>query len=110
MTDLGPLKDIPIACTLMPSSGREQLARWRRFDDEYGLSRESDGDGLVIRYAKVPDSTVRLRELVAGESQCCSFVEWEIDESRDDLRLVVRGAPDALAALNVESWSGEGRR
>ena len=101
MTDLGPLREIPIACTLTPSSGREQLASWRRFDDEYGLSRETTDGELVVHYRKAPDSIERLHRLVAGESQCCSFAEWSVDESAHDLRLVVRGTPDALAALNV---------
>src|SRR5690606_16462266 len=56
---------------------------------------------LLIHYEKTDDSTRRLRELVATESECCSFVGWEIDDSHADLRLVVSGMPEQLAALNV---------
>ncbi|SKF62535.1 Uncharacterised protein [Mycobacteroides abscessus subsp. abscessus] len=54
-----------------------------------------------MRYAKISDSVQRLRDLVATESACCSFVGWEIDEDHADLRLVVSGASEQLAALNV---------
>ena len=35
------------------------------------------------------------------ESRCCSFVSWQIDSTHRDLRLVVTGADDALAALRI---------
>lgn len=56
---------------------------------------------LTIHYAKLDDSTRRLRELVAAESTCCAFVDWSIDENHADLRLIVTGTPEQLAALNV---------
>ena len=56
----------------------------------------------VIELAKVEDSIARLRGLVEAESSCCSFVDWRIEEQHSDLRLVVTGSPQQLAALNEE--------
>lgn len=101
MTNLGPLNGLPIACTLTPAAGKEQLERWRVFDEDYALDIERTDTRLTIHYAKVEDSITRLRELVAAESTCCTFVDWRIEEHHSDLRLVVTGSPEQLAALNV---------
>lgn len=39
MTDSGPLNSLPIACTLTPSAGTEQIERWRAFDGVGTLSQ-----------------------------------------------------------------------
>ena len=101
MTRIGPLNEVPIACTLTPSAGRQQVERWCAFDDAYLLDVEHGESRLAVRYARTEDSVQQLRELVAVESACCSFVEWDIDESQDELRLVVTGTPEQLAALNI---------
>lgn len=98
---IGPLNGLPIACTLTPGAGKEQLERWRAFDEDYALDIERSDTRLTIHYAKVEDSITQLRELVAAEKSCCSFVDWAIDREHADLRLIVTGTPDQLAALNV---------
>lgn len=101
MTHIGPLNELPIACTLTPEAGKAQLQKWRAFDADYALGTDRTNTQLVVRYAKVDDSIARLHELVATESSCCSFVDWAIDHDGADLRLVVTGTADQLAALNV---------
>ena len=98
---VGPLGGVPIACALTPGAGKEQLAWWRSFDDEHLLEVERAETRLVVHYAKTDDSAQRLRNLVAVESDCCSFVDWEIDDDHADLRLVVTGTAGQLAALSV---------
>ena len=101
MTHIGPLNGLPIACTLTPTDGKAQVENWQRFDDEYALETERTDTRLTIHYAKLDDSVRRLRELVDAESTCCAFVDWNIDDSHSDLRLIVTGTPEQLAALNV---------
>ncbi|NLE80547.1 MAG: hypothetical protein GX610_13355 [Rhodococcus sp.] len=101
MTHIGPLNALPIACTLGPNVGREQVERWRDFDGEYAVGIERTDTQLVVHYRKVEESVQRLRQLVATESDCCSFVDWAIDNTHDDLRLIVTGTPGQLAALHV---------
>ncbi len=98
---VGPLGGLPIACALTPGTGKEQLVRWRSFDDEHLLKVERGETRLVVHYAKTDDSAQRLRDLVAIENDCCSFVDWEIDDGPADLRLIVTGTADQLAALSV---------
>lgn len=98
----GPFQDVPIACTL-PSiaEAKVQVERWQAFDADYALSSEHKDAELIVHYAKVDDSISRLRDLVSVERQCCAFVQWSIDESGNDLRLIARDTPAQLSALNV---------
>lgn len=98
----GPFRDVPIACTLPTiAEAKAQVERWQAFDADYALSSERSDSALIIHYAKVNDSISRLRDLVEVEQRCCAFVEWGIDESGNDLRLIARGSEEQLAALNV---------
>lgn len=101
MTHIGPLNGLPIACTLTPAAGQAQVEKWRSFNGEYALQTERTDSHLTVHYAKLDDSKRRLRELVAVESTCCAFVDWTIDETHPDLRLVVTGSPEQLAELDV---------
>lgn len=104
MSNIGPLNQPPIACTLPTlDAAKEQVGKWRAFDADYALEQERTETSLTIHYAKVEDSVRRLRELVAVERDCCAFVDWAIDETHHDLRLIVTGTPFELSALNVGS-------
>jgi hypothetical protein len=101
VSGIGPLKALPLACTLTPSAGQAQVERWHAFDVEYALGRERTHTSLIIRYTRTDNSAARLRELVAVESTCCAFVSWTINGAGDDLRLAVTGSPEQLDALNI---------
>lgn len=98
---IGPLNQVPLACTLTPDAGREQVQRWRRFDREHALRREPAPTTLTVHYARTPDAVEKLRELVEAESACCSFVDWRIEDDGTQLRLIVSGTPDQLGALSI---------
>lgn len=98
---IGPLGDVPIACTLTPSAGKDQVERWKAFDDHHLLNVERTETMLVVHYAKTEESSRRLRELVAVESACCSFVDWSVEAEHEDLRLKVTGTSEQLAAFSI---------
>jgi hypothetical protein len=41
----------------------------------------------------------KLGELVAAERECCGFVDWELQNRGDELRLIVRGDPEGVSAM-----------
>lgn len=96
--DAGRISDVPLPPV---AEAKVQVQRWQAFDADYALSSERTDSELIIHYAKVDDSISRLKDLVEVEQRCCAFVEWSIDESGNDLRLIARGSEDQLAALNV---------
>src|SRR5699024_11068346 len=101
MMPTNPLDKLLIACAFTPGAGKDQIERWRAFDDEYALGVERTETRVVVRYARTYESVQRLRELVAVESLCCSFVDWGVEDDRERLLLVVTGSAEQLAALDL---------
>lgn len=102
MTHVGPFNGLPIACTLPTLAAvKQQVENWHAFEADYALGVDRTETRLTIHYAKVEDSIDRLRDLVAIEEDCCAFVDWSIDDSHQDLRLVVTGTAFQLAGVNV---------
>jgi len=102
MTHNGPFNEAPIACTLPTiAEAKAQVEKWQAFDADYAQSSERTDTQLTVHYAKVEDSILRLRDLVAVEPRCCAFVDWSTEESDEELRLIARGTSDQLAALNI---------
>lgn len=54
---------------------------------------------LTMRFRTSIDLSTKLRELVADESECCGFVDWEPQDRGDELRPIVRGNPEGVLAI-----------
>ena len=85
---------LPIVCTFAPGPGRQQIERWRALGVECT-------ETSVVDHARTDDPARRLRELVAIESSCCSFVDWRVEDEQEHQRLIINGTPEQLAALDV---------
>lgn len=92
---------LPIACSLSAAEGKAQLDKWRAFDEAHLIATEELPGAYVATYTRDADTERTLRALVATESSCCSFADWSVEASGTDLQLIVRGSPDALAALSI---------
>jgi hypothetical protein len=58
---------------------------------------ERRGLTLDLRYA--PEAAVRVRQLVEQEGACCAFLQFELHESADEVRLLVTAPPAAAEAV-----------
>jgi hypothetical protein len=90
----------PIACTLEPGDYRERLT-WIADLARNGLVEVHREDlRLELRYA--PSVAERVREMVRREQQCCAFLNFELSEIDDGVRLTItaperaRDVSDAL--------------
>jgi hypothetical protein len=54
---------------------------------------------LTMRFPTSIELSTKLRELVAAESECCGFVDWELQDRGDELHLTVRGDPEGVLAM-----------
>lgn len=90
MGDIDPLEE--------PSRVAE-LERWRQFENEYELQRETGPGRLTVHYAKNDDSIARLRALVDDTRPYFAEVKWVVDDSTRHLQLVATGPESALASL-----------
>ena len=54
---------------------------------------------LTVRFPPGAALSTKLGELVAAESQCCGFVDWQLDEQNDGLALTIFGDPAGVLAM-----------
>lgn len=80
--------DAPSACTL-PSAALTQRLTWiRQVTRRSLLSHRLEGAKLWLRYRS--DARAELEQIVAGERECCSFLQFELHEAPDGIELTIR--------------------
>jgi len=89
----------PIACTLAPGDYRERL------DWIAGLARDalrgSERHDLVLELRYAPEAAARVGEMVRREQVCCAFLTFDLRESSQEVRLVIRAPEEARGALDT---------
>ena len=99
--------DVPIACTLSATDYRARLAEIAALSRDALRHVEQRGATLDLRYA--PEAAARVRRLVEQERACCAFLEFELHEDADDVRLLVTvpaAAAEAIPELLAELTGG----
>jgi hypothetical protein len=89
-----------IACTLDAVGSKDRFAWIAELNRDALRSYERRGLVLELRYA--PHAIERVRELVRGEQECCSFMTFGLHEEPKEVRLTItapEGARDAADAL-----------
>jgi len=77
----------PIACTLQGGSYQERLA-WIAELARDGLRSVNRGDlRLVLTYA--PHVAGRVRQMVRQEQECCAFLDFDLIETSEDVRVTI---------------------
>ncbi len=89
--------DLPIACTLSATDYRARLAEIAALGRDALRHVEQRGLTLDLRYA--PEAAARVRRLVEQERSCCAFLQFELHEGTDEVRLLVTAPPAAADAV-----------
>jgi len=77
----------PVACRLGAGDQETRLGQWRQLRRE-GLIREHrDGLALTTDWRRRGDVAARLNALVEAEKQCCGFLNFEVEELGDIVRV-----------------------
>ena len=87
--------DRPIACSLPPADLAERRALIDRIARDTLLAREAIEGGARLRFAAGPGTELSLRNLIAAEAECCSFLRMELSHDGDELKLDVTGPEEA---------------
>ena len=95
------MPDLPIACTLSPDGMTLRLALIDALACDALLDRRSTAAGLRLRLRDTPEVEQRARELVAAESICCPFLEFDLSRQDGDLVLDVSGPEDARPVIDM---------
>ena len=106
--------ELPIACTLQGTSYRDRLT-WIEELARDGL-RAVTRDDLRLELSYTADVAGRVREMVGNEQVCCAFLNFELTETGEEVRLTIkvqeraREVADALFEQFVPSGMSPDRR
>ena len=95
------MTETPIACTLTPDGMTARLALIETLAADGLLDRTPTQDGLRVRLRDTPDIEQRARELVAAESRCCAFLDFELGRDGGELVLDIAGPEDARPVIEL---------
>jgi hypothetical protein len=95
------MPDLPIACTLTPDGLTARLALIDALAADGLLDRTPTDGGLRVRLRDTPDIEQRTRELVAAESTCCAFLDFDLGRADGDLVLDISGPEDARPVIEM---------
>jgi hypothetical protein len=79
----------PIACTLDESNLRQRLEEIAALGADALIAHEEANGIHTLRFRRDDETHRRLQQIVAGESQCCSFLDLSIGERDGDLVLTL---------------------
>jgi hypothetical protein len=95
------MTDPPIACTLSPDRMTARLALIDALAADGMLDRTATDAGLRVRLRDSPEIEQRTRELVAAESRCCAFLDFDLGREGDTLVLDISGPEDARPVIDM---------
>ena len=90
-----------IACTLTPDAMTARRALIESLAADALLARAATGAGLRLRLRDTPEIERRTRELIAAESACCAFLDFELTRDGSAIVLDVTGPADARPAIDA---------
>ena len=100
--------DTRVACSLGADELSQRLAEMSALGKDALMSVSPDG---TLRFRADEPTRRRLEAIVAAESQCCSFLGFELNEDDGDLALTIvapEGAEPVAAGL-VEAFAAEAK-
>ena len=89
----------PIACALAPGDYMARLA-WIAELTGDGLRRTERRDlELELHYAV--ETADRVREMVRKERACCAVLTFDLQETSEEIRLIIRAPEEARGAVDL---------
>jgi hypothetical protein len=89
----------PIACTLDAGDFKERLAWLADLNRRALIGSRRDDLRLELTYA--PHALEDVRKLVRREQHCCAFLDFDLREGGDAVRLVVTAPEEAREAAEL---------
>jgi hypothetical protein len=89
----------PIACTLAPGDYPARLAWIAKLAFD-GL-RSSERRDLVLELHYALEAADRVREMVRRERACCAFLTFDLQETSEEIQLIIRAPEEARGAVDM---------
>lgn len=91
-------RPLPIACTLSATDLRARGEELRALGGDGLLDATEDEARAVLRFRPDPSVRERVEALVAAESECCAFLDFEVAHG-DDATVLTISAPNGGAEM-----------
>jgi hypothetical protein len=88
----------PLACSLEGAELGDRLRAWSEVVARATTRRTEEGR-VVATYPKDAQLLDRLRELIAAEADCCSFLDFRLEERPDAIVIELRLPDDVPASI-----------
>jgi hypothetical protein len=82
-----------LTCSLQGSELVAHVNAWKQVVNR-ATSRRTEDDRILATYPNDSELLQQLRELIAAEAACCSFLEFSIEERPDEIRTELRFPKD----------------
>jgi hypothetical protein len=92
---------LPIVCSLGPGELRQRLAAIAEVGAASLIGRERYGSRHLLRFRSDPRTRQQLKEIVAAEASCCSFLDLALEERGGELVLSVTAPADGEAVAGA---------
>ncbi len=96
---MAPRQDVPIACTLGPDDLRGRI-EWIR-DLTRDALEDHERDGLILRLRYSARASEGVREMVRRERACCGFLDFQLEEDAEGVRLTITAPEAARSAVDM---------
>ena len=93
--------EIPIACTLTPDGFTARMRLMDALAADGLIDRTDTERGVRVRLRDTPEIERRARELVAAESECCAFLDFQLAREDGVIVLEVSGPEDARPVIDL---------
>jgi hypothetical protein len=95
---------LPVACTLDAHDARARQERWALLTRQAAPTVERRDHAVVLQFPAAAGVYEELASLAAAESECCSFLTWEVAVQGDHPTLTI--ASPAGDQSTLESVAG----
>ena len=91
----------PIACTLEPSDQNARIEEWRELRRDALIEETRDGAVSTTLWERRAGVLERLEQLVEAERDCCSFLDFHLEQEDSIVRLQTTFPPGGEAVLDL---------
>jgi hypothetical protein len=91
----------PIACTLRPADMPQRAADIRGLGRDALLTVERSEARATLRFRRDAATRVRVEAIVAAESKCCAFIDFELADAADAIVLTLEAPAGGEPAMHL---------
>lgn len=98
----------PLSCNLSAGDLQGRLAAIADVGAKFLLASEREHDDRLLRFRANAEARRRLEEIVAAESECCSFLNLSLQEENDEILLSIASPPEGQTVADglADSFAG----